>query len=386
MAAGLDLRFVYEKQQALELMRASQAETLLVQGWNNSLYSFGPEELDNLPPVFICNTSLHSFLMNESTRQQLAKTHPQVLRNLENQDWVERNLPALFKLIVGIQGCGTRTLKEFYGQLSRQGVWDAEEMLLPNAGVLEAFRKLGFLKRTRVWADPETYSLLDPEARRLIHGIKLFTDGALGAKTAAMKKPLASGERGLLLRTDRELQSLLLELSTWGKPIAIHALGDRALDQVIDSVEVVGRRSPSFPSVRIEHCQFITLEDARRVRSLGMTLSMQPNFSPESMTYRDRLPREYCDRNNCFRMLIDEAGFVPGEDLVFGSDGMPHGVEFALQSSLFPPLPTQELTVEEFTAGYCMPDISTGHIDFGIDRENRSILIEEINVSGSPLE
>jgi predicted amidohydrolase YtcJ len=218
----------------------------------------------------------------------------------------------------------------------------------------------------------------------LVHGIKLFTDGALGAKTAAMKKPLVTGERGLLLRSDQELQGLLLELSNWGKPIAIHAIGDRALDQVIDSVEMVSRRCPSFPSVRIEHCQFISLEDARRVKRLGIKLSMQPNFSPESITYRDRLPAEYCDRNNCVRMLIDEAGFVPGEDLVFGSDGMPHGVEFALQSSLFPPLPSQELTVEEFTAGYCMPDVSTGHIDFEIDRENRLVSIEDIHIPSAP--
>lgn len=55
-------------------------------------------------------------------------------------------------------------------------------------------------------------------------------------------------------------------------------------------------------------------------------------------------------------MLIDYAGFIPGKDLIFGSDGMPHGMMSALQSSLFPPFPGQVLTMSEFKKGYCIPD------------------------------
>jgi len=51
-------------------------------------------------------------------------------------------------------------------------------------------------------------------------------------------------------------------------------------------------------------------------------------------------------------MLIDEAGFVPGVDLLFGSDGMPHGPEYALRWSLFPDYEEQRLSIKEFEAGY----------------------------------
>ena len=70
-------------------------------------------------------------------------------------------------------------------------------------------------------------------------------------------------------------------------------------------------------------------------------------------------------------MLIDEAGFVPGENLIFGSDGMPHGVETALQSALFPPEEGQKLTLEEFIQGYTLPDEKvklTIEIDYGNKR------------------
>jgi hypothetical protein len=72
-------------------------------------------------------------------------------------------------------------------------------------------------------------------------------------------------------------------------------------------------------------------------------------------------------------MLIDEARFVPGKDLLFGSDGMPHGAQYALESALFPPFPGQELTLDEFVAGYCMPGFEEGFIDISIDDEERTV-------------
>ncbi|MGA2152760.1 MAG: hypothetical protein ABSG48_11515, partial [Geobacteraceae bacterium] len=108
----------------------------------------------------------------------------------------------------------------------------------------------------------------------------------------------------------------------------------------------------------------------------GIVLCMQPNFSFESTCYRDRLPGQFLGRNNPFRMLIDDVGYVPGKDLLFGSDGMPHGAQYALESALFPPFPGQVLELSEFVAGYCMPDLENGFIDVAIDYENRKIFIE----------
>jgi hypothetical protein len=51
-------------------------------------------------------------------------------------------------------------------------------------------------------------------------------------------------------------------------------------------------------------------------------------------------------------MLIDRVGFRPGHDLIFGSDGMPHGPTYAAQWSLFPPFAGQRLSLEELLEGY----------------------------------
>jgi predicted amidohydrolase YtcJ len=123
----------------------------------------------------------------------------------------------------------------------------------------------------------------------------------------------------------------------------------------------------------MEHCQFITQENAEKSKELGITLSMQPNFNSDSIQYTDRIAEVYCNNNNPFRMLIDKVGFIPGEDLIFGSDGMPHGAQYALEQTLFPPVPGQALSLEEFVAGYCMPDKENGYVDIEIDEEKQSV-------------
>ncbi|MEM7453170.1 MAG: hypothetical protein AAF456_02335 [Planctomycetota bacterium] len=111
---------------------------------------------------------------------------------------------------------------------------------------------------------------------------------------------------------------------------------------------------------------------AKRAKDLGLVLSMQPNFTSDSVCYSDRLDSGYLNANNPFRMLIDEAGFVPGADLIFGSDGMPHGIEYALQQVLFPPYPSQSVTLDEFMAAYCL-DADTGQVELEIDHDTRSV-------------
>ena len=160
---------------------------------------------------------------------------------------------------------------------------------------------------------------------------------------------------------------MIAEAAALGKSAAVHAIGEMATSQVVRTVGKLKENGITFPRVRMEHCQFIHKRTACQAKELAITLSMQPNFSTDSIIYRDRLLPQYLENNNPFRMLIDGAGFVPGEDLIFGSDGMPPGAEAALKASLFPPFPRQKLTLDEFIAGYCMPDKSHGRIELEMD-------------------
>ena len=78
------------------------------------------------------------------------------------------------------------------------------------------------------------------------------------------------------------------------------------------------------------------------------------------------------------RMLIDEVGFEPGKDLIFGSDGMPHGAEQALRAAFFPPFPSQRLIYEEFVAAYRGPLSDTGHMEISVDYGARQVRLDEV--------
>ncbi|HKZ16099.1 MAG TPA: amidohydrolase family protein, partial [Geobacteraceae bacterium] len=240
------------------------------------------------------------------------------------------------------------------------------------------FREAGLTDRTRFWTSLDSFETLGGDAGECVHGIKLFADGALGARSARLKERYLSGEEGVLVYGDEELRNLILRASLTGKALAVHAIGNAAIDQVVRVLERVAVSRRGFPEIRMEHCQFISRQAATKAKSMGMKLCMQPNFSLDSTCYSDRLPEAYRRRNNPMRMLIDDVGYIPGNDLIFGSDGMPHGSRPALESALFPPFDDQRLTLEEFVAGYCMADFLNGHIDVSIDYEGKVVEAEVV--------
>lgn len=379
-----DIRFVEEKKKALEII-ANQSvndEVNVVIGWNDSLYAFSPAELDAFPALVIMNTSLHYFVMNIAAAERLGPGFPELLANRGNREWIERNGAQLFGFIMGIMPCSALRLSSFYEKLARLGVWYAEEMTMGGAAAIAVFDAADLTSRTLFWADAKSCAGLGEEELARVHGLKLFTDGALGARTARLSQCFLSGEKGVLVYDDRELLDLLSWSAELGKAVAIHAIGDVAVDQAVNAI---ARLEKKLPQARLEHCQFISRETAKKAKSLGIVLCMQPNFSFESTCYRDRLPEQFLARNNPFRMLIDDVGYVPGKDLLFGSDGMPHGVQYALESALFPPFAGQVLTLDEFVAGYCMTDLENGFIDVAIDNENRKVFTD-VTLSGSHAE
>lgn len=351
----LNLQEIKDKDEALRLLNAYDREKVsVVLGWNSGYYRFSPEELQLLPPLIIVNISLHGFLMTAAAIEMLKDDYPEITANYRDAEWYERYFPQMMIFLGGLVEPAPEIFGEFLDVLVDKGIWRSDDMLLISERVFKMIRSQPFGDRVETWGDLETFKTLNPAVQDQLKGIKLFTDGALGVRTAAMANGYTDGSHGLLLHSDGRLYRLIQEASGFGKPLSIHAIGDRATAQVVSTVNRLKGDGISIPPVRMEHCQFVSLETAREAKRLGIVFSMQPNFSTDSIVYRDRLPREYLENNNPFRVLIDEAGFVPGEDLIFGSDGMPHGVEAALEASLFPPFPEQKLTIEEFKAGYCI--------------------------------
>lgn len=371
LAGAADLSGCATLGEALRALGEQKGPLRLGRGWRSNLYELPPAELDRLGPALVCNVSLHNFRMSSPARELLSRDFPDIVAGIDDQDWVERHLYRVFSLFTA---AGADGIQDFMERLAALGVWAAEDMLVsPEEAAMLLARE--YPGRVKLWAAPGVYRRLGQEGRKAVAGIKLFTDGALGARTAALGGSYIGGGKGTLLHSDAELAALLKEAAGLRGSAAVHAIGDAALEQLFSVLERLAVPRGEL-SVRIEHAQFITPAQARRAKKLGTVLCMQPNFSSDSSDYADRLPSEYLRANNPFRMLMAEAGFVPGEDLVFGSDGMPHGAKAALQAALFPPYPGQRLSLGEFRAGYCLPDLSAGCLELEIDEENRTVAVE----------
>ncbi|MDC0948754.1 amidohydrolase family protein [Gammaproteobacteria bacterium] len=379
MADGVQLGAVTDTTEAMAQIRRSaktvKDEIAVAFGWNSALFAFDQHQLAALPAAVICNLSFHEFLITPAARERLQEKHPDIIARIDDHDWVEHNINRMMRFIVDLCGLSDDTLRRFYDQtLAPLGVYRAEEMLLPNREVIASYQRIGYADRTRIWADLQTWYTLDSDDRAAVHGLKLFTDGAVGARSAAVSDYyLGSANDGQLLYNDAELLTTLDKLATEGKPIAIHAIGDRAIEQVLVAIESLTADGLMLPPIRLEHVQFINEGQARRARNLAIALSMQPNFNSDSTHYRDRLSKRLLEANNPLRMLIDDVGYRPGDDLLFGSDGMPHGVDYAINQSLFPKVAGQRLSLDEFVAGYCLVDPTVGEIELSIDQSAQRV-------------
>jgi hypothetical protein len=344
---GLDRKAAFELFAGLPRDRLS-----LVKGWRTDRLALRSEDLAGLPPFIAVNASLHGCLPSPAAIPFLAALWPEFALHAADPAWGERNLPDLFAFYASLAGLEAPKLAAFMRKMEALGLGSLEDMTISGEPALRLLADSPYSRRIFPWATVKVYRALSPESRRSCSGVKIFLDGSLGARSAALDEPFADGSRGFLLYSDAELLALLAELSSYGAALSAHAIGHEAIEQALRCLEGLAREGQGFPSIRLEHAQFISLDQAKRCREGGIALSVQPNFSSDSVDYADRLSPRHRRENNSLRMLIDEAGFVPGADLIFGSDGMPHGPEYALQWSLFPAYEEQRLSLPEFEAGY----------------------------------
>jgi predicted amidohydrolase YtcJ len=150
--------------------------------------------------------------------------------------------------------------------------------------------------------------------------VKGVTDGTIDAKTAWMLEPYTSGGTGLFYRLPGELRHSVLAYDREGFQLALHAVGDRAIRNVLDLLEEAARiNGTSGLRHRIEHLDVPHPQDLARLQPLGVIVSSQPNFAFPDATnlgnYAVLLGPLRMARAQAFRS-IDSSGAVQ----VFGSD------------------------------------------------------------------
>ncbi len=114
-----------------------------------------------------------------------------------------------------------------------------------------------------------------------IGGVKVYLDGSLGARTAALSEPYADEPRsvGMLRMKDKELAEVVEKASGSGLQVCVHAIGDRAVETAVKALEMAPRSgSARRARHRIEHASLAPPPLFRRMRRAGIVASVQPRF------------------------------------------------------------------------------------------------------------
>lgn len=113
--------------------------------------------------------------------------------------------------------------------------------------------------------------------------VKLYADGSLGARTAALSHPYTDAPEtsGIPLYSQAELEQLVEIAARGNSQVAVHAIGDQALEMVLDSYIKAKETVPGWNArPRIVHCQIARREQLERMAELGIIADIQPIFVP----------------------------------------------------------------------------------------------------------
>lgn len=163
-----------------------------------------------------------------------------------------------------------------------------------------------------------------------IAAVKLYSDGALGSRGAAMLQPYSDDveNRGLPFWTQEELNSFVEKANNMGFQVGIHAIGDMGNRMALDAFDKVQGGRPSGLRNRIEHAQIIAMNDIPRFAELGVIASMQATHATsdknmaENRVGPDRILGGYAWR----RLLDSGAVLANGSDFPVELSNPFHGL------------------------------------------------------------
>jgi len=163
---------------------------------------------------------------------------------------------------------------------------------------------------------------LREKAKFRIGGVKAFTDGSLGSRTALFFEPYADApdEYGLpndIMFPEGNLLRLAHKADNAGMQLIIHAIGDKANAELLDIYEqIVNSNGARDRRWRIEHAQHVRTRDVPRFRQLGAIASMQPYHCIDDARWVEKkIGKERCKNAYMFKTFLEN-----DITIIFGSD------------------------------------------------------------------
>lgn len=152
--------------------------------------------------------------------------------------------------------------------------------------------------------------------RLTVRAVKLYADGALGSRGAALLEPYSDdpGNRGLMIASQDHIRDVAQRGRDAGFQVNTHAIGDAGVRNVLDGYEAAGVRPQD--RFRIEHLQVVAPSDFERLTKMGVIASMQPTHATSDMYWaEERLGPERVRGAYAWRTVLDAGG-----RLALGSD------------------------------------------------------------------
>ena len=410
---------------AERLQRAAPDEWVRGHGWNQNLWGGqwpAAVDLDAIAvhhPVYLTSKSLHASWVNSAALRlaNITASTPDPPNGRIQRDGGGNPTGLLFEAAVKlvetvIPEPAPEALAESFRQIipglwrmGLTGVHDFDRRACFQA--LQLLHERGELKLRVVKSIP--FELL-PQAAAFglrsgfgddmlrIGSVKLFADGALGPHTGAMLESYVDEpqNRGILMLGSRQLFDHGRLAAQSGLSLAVHAIGDRAVQQVLEGFAFLRcwEQEQGLPALRhrIEHVQTIRPADAGKLAELGVIASMQPIHAPSDMEMADHLLGERASRCYAWRTLLQH-----GTRLAFGSDApveSPNpfmGLHAAvtrrrLDGSPGPAgwFPGQRLTVREALEGFALGPAYAAGMEACLGRLTAGCLADLIVVEKDP--
>lgn len=215
-----------------------------------------------------------------------------------------------------------------------------------------------------------------------IGAFKLLPDGSLGGKTAALREPYEgdSENRGIFVYDEEEFYNLLEKAHRGGLQLAMHAIGDRTMDVILDCYEKIGKKFPKAdPRFRIIHCQITSEDILDRFAKNNVLADIQPLFIRADMEIAEELlGKERLSTSYNWKTMLDKGIKVSGSsDAPVESFDPMLAIHCAVTSQNLDGepkegwMPDQRLTVQEAVALY-----TTGSAYTSFEEEYKGKLTE----------
>ena len=290
-------------------------------------------------PVYLERVDGHAALANAMAMQRAGLTRAskdpsggQIVRDARGepmgvlvdnaQGLVERSIPAATRAqtkamiaaaitemhrwgLTGVHdaGASAQTL-ELYEELGRDGALDIRlyAMISDHAPTLEAWFRRG----------PQS-GLFD--GRLWVRSIKLYQDGALGSRGAALLEPYSDDATtsGLLVSAPAHIREVADRALVAGFQVNTHAIGDRGNRLVLDAYQAaLAARPTADHRFRVEHAQILHSDDIPRFAALGVIPSMQASHQTSDMYWAgNRLGETRLRGAYAWRSLLETGTIIP---------------------------------------------------------------------------